>query len=477
MANAGIASGGTVLSMDPRCGRRSSPSTSSAYTGRSRALPHLIESRGYALPVASVAAIAHAPLMSAYCASKAGVDAFADSLRTEVQHHGVDVGCAYFSWIDTEMVRGVDRVSALDKMRSSLKPPFSKTYPVSVAANAVVKGIEGRRKRVSGRAGSTTCSPSAACSSRPSGASAKAMPEIERLYEAESPSAGARGLRARRGRWRGGRALMRRLLPILVVLAVLPATASAATGDLTQLTNPFGCHWFNQTDGVCQATTALHQPESIAISADGTSVYVANAQSESVVHFQRDPATGIINQPDDPTGCVSDTGSGPCVDGERLLFAIAVAVSPDGRNVYAAAANSSGVVILDRDPATGLLSQRTSGTLGCVSSDGSGGACVAAAGLDAVEDLAVSPDGENVYVASENGVVTLNRTEPLGDLQPGGCINEFGTGGCDNGKALWDTRGVTVSPDGKSVFTVSAGAARTTSTPAWPSSLAPAEAR
>ena len=55
--------------------------------------------------------------MSAYCASKAGVEAFADSLRIEVAHHGVDVGCAYFSWIDTEMVRGADRITAFEKMR------------------------------------------------------------------------------------------------------------------------------------------------------------------------------------------------------------------------------------------------------------------------------------------------------------------------------------------------------------------------
>ena len=72
------------------------------------ALPHVIERRGYVLQIASVAAIAHAPFMSAYCASKAGVEAFADCLRTEVAHLGVDVGVAYFSWIDTDMVRGAD---------------------------------------------------------------------------------------------------------------------------------------------------------------------------------------------------------------------------------------------------------------------------------------------------------------------------------------------------------------------------------
>jgi NAD(P)-dependent dehydrogenase (short-subunit alcohol dehydrogenase family) len=156
------------------------------------ALPHLIESRGYALPVASVAAIAHAPLMSAYCASKAGVEAFADSLRIEVAHHGVDVGVAYFSWIDTEMVRGADRISAFEKMRSSLKPPFSKTYPVSVAADAVVSGIERRSKRVCGPGWIKAIQPFRGMIEPAVRREAvPQMPEIERLFEAEVAEHGA----------------------------------------------------------------------------------------------------------------------------------------------------------------------------------------------------------------------------------------------------------------------------------------------
>jgi NAD(P)-dependent dehydrogenase (short-subunit alcohol dehydrogenase family) len=86
--------------------------------------------------------------MSAYCASKAGVEAFADSLRIEVQHHGVDVGCAYFSWIDTEMVRGADRHDFGAHLRGKLSGPFAKTYPVEEAADAVVRGMERRARWV-----------------------------------------------------------------------------------------------------------------------------------------------------------------------------------------------------------------------------------------------------------------------------------------------------------------------------------------
>jgi len=111
-------------------------------------LPHVLERRGYLLAVASVAAIGQAPGMAAYCASKAGLEAFANSLRIEVRHHGVDVGVAYFSWIDTEMVRGADQRGELQSLREELRGPLSTTFPASAAASAVVRGIEQRSRWV-----------------------------------------------------------------------------------------------------------------------------------------------------------------------------------------------------------------------------------------------------------------------------------------------------------------------------------------
>ena len=77
--------------------------------------------------------------MGNYAAAKAGVEAFADSLRVELHHHGVDVGVGYFSWIDTEMVAGTDRHPALG-FRAKLPGPFGKTYPVSKVGDAVRDG-------------------------------------------------------------------------------------------------------------------------------------------------------------------------------------------------------------------------------------------------------------------------------------------------------------------------------------------------
>jgi NAD(P)-dependent dehydrogenase (short-subunit alcohol dehydrogenase family) len=149
IANAGIATGGSVLSIDPAAWERVVEVNLLGSWRTVRAtLPHVIERRGYVLQVASVAAIAHAPFMSAYCASKAGVEAFADSLRTEVAHLGVDVGVAYFSWIDTDMVRGADARPGIGTMRKRIGGPAGKTYPLSDVAAAVTQGVERRSRHV-----------------------------------------------------------------------------------------------------------------------------------------------------------------------------------------------------------------------------------------------------------------------------------------------------------------------------------------
>src|SRR6187431_3157810 len=107
MANAGIAPGGMVRSTDPAAFERTIEVNLLGVWRTVRAtLPHVIDRQGYVLVIASLAAAIHGPGMAAYSASKAGAEAFANSLRSEVRHLGVDVGVGYFSFIDTDMVRG-----------------------------------------------------------------------------------------------------------------------------------------------------------------------------------------------------------------------------------------------------------------------------------------------------------------------------------------------------------------------------------
>jgi NAD(P)-dependent dehydrogenase (short-subunit alcohol dehydrogenase family) len=152
VANAGIAIGGPFLYSDARAFTRVIEVNLLGSVATARAfLPALVESRGYLLQVASLAALTPAPMMAAYSASKAGVEAFAHAVRAEVAHHGVRVGVAYLSWTDTDMVRGADENAALRLMRAGLPFPAGRTSPAGPVADALVDGIARRAPRVYGQ--------------------------------------------------------------------------------------------------------------------------------------------------------------------------------------------------------------------------------------------------------------------------------------------------------------------------------------
>ncbi|MET9631376.1 SDR family oxidoreductase [Lentzea sp. NPDC006480] len=149
IANAGIAATGFVRSMDPKAFERViEVNLLGVWRTVRTALPHLIRSRGYCLVVSSLAAIVHIPGNAAYSAAKAGCEAFADSLRAEVRHLGVDVGTAYFSWISTDMVNSADEHPVFGKLRKGMPGVAGKKYPVRNVGRAVVRGVEKRAKAV-----------------------------------------------------------------------------------------------------------------------------------------------------------------------------------------------------------------------------------------------------------------------------------------------------------------------------------------
>jgi NAD(P)-dependent dehydrogenase (short-subunit alcohol dehydrogenase family) len=112
-------------------------------------LPHVVDRRGYVLITASLAAVLHAPPLSHYAASKAGVEAFGNAVRMEYRHKGVDVGVAYFGFIDTPMVQRGKSDPILARFEQEQGQNFiGKTYPLSSAAGAVIKGMETRGRRV-----------------------------------------------------------------------------------------------------------------------------------------------------------------------------------------------------------------------------------------------------------------------------------------------------------------------------------------
>ena len=149
VANAGVAAGGPFTDSDPDVLAARHRGQPDRWFVTARAfLPALVESRGYFLQIASLAAITPAPMMSAYCASKSGVEAFAHSLRAEVGHKGVRVGVGYLSWTDTDMVRGADEDEVMRDLRARLPWPTNRTYPLEPAVDRIVAGIERRSPHV-----------------------------------------------------------------------------------------------------------------------------------------------------------------------------------------------------------------------------------------------------------------------------------------------------------------------------------------
>ncbi|MER5197541.1 SDR family oxidoreductase [Streptomyces sp. NPDC002755] len=149
VANAGIAQGGPFASADMASWRRviDVNVTGSALTARAF-LPDLVETAGYYLQIASLASIGAAPLMSAYCTSKAGVEAFAHALRAETAHHGVAVGIAYLNWTDTDMIRDADRHAVLRELRAHMPAPARRVYPAEFVATRLATAVERRRTAV-----------------------------------------------------------------------------------------------------------------------------------------------------------------------------------------------------------------------------------------------------------------------------------------------------------------------------------------
>jgi DNA-binding beta-propeller fold protein YncE len=173
-----------------------------------------------------------------------------------------------------------------------------------------------------------------------------------------------------------------------------------------------------------------------------------------------------------PGGCLvapeagsSASGTSGCAVGNALVGAHAVAVSPDGANVYVAggtagtsvATSFGAVVILKRDQATGAISET-----GCLSSDGTdgrdgaSGACTPTPSLLGADGVAVSPDGSTVFVSSSSSasVVAFSRNPATGALTRLGCFQGDPRPGAPCGAAnlFSSSSALAVSADGSALY-------------------------
>jgi DNA-binding beta-propeller fold protein YncE len=225
--------------------------------------------------------------------------------------------------------------------------------------------------------------------------------------------------------------------------------------------------------------SGLDAPFGLALSADGTSLYVAARDDDAVARFTRDPDTGGLTY----EGCISGESASDCThvpsattDGldSGLDELYALAVSPDGASVYAVSERDDAVVRFTRDTDTGAL-----GYEGCITGETeSGAACTeiasatstgASSGLDKARSVAVTPDGASVYVASpaDDAMARFDRDRGTGALTYRGCLSaelETTVSACDRigsastsgtSSGVDNPQAFVLSPDGVAVYTTS----------------------
>jgi NAD(P)-dependent dehydrogenase (short-subunit alcohol dehydrogenase family) len=150
VANAGIASHGTVLSTSVEALVRVIHVNLIGVIRTVKAtLPHVVARKGYYLLISSAAALATSPGLTAYAASKIGVEHFGNGLRVELAGRGVRVGSAHPSWIDTDLVRDAQAdMRSFTGMLSKLPGPFGRISTIDECATALADAIERRKRKV-----------------------------------------------------------------------------------------------------------------------------------------------------------------------------------------------------------------------------------------------------------------------------------------------------------------------------------------
>jgi 6-phosphogluconolactonase (cycloisomerase 2 family) len=137
--------------------------------------------------------------------------------------------------------------------------------------------------------------------------------------------------------------------------------------------------------------------EGMAMSPEGTHLYVTGSYHAVVAVFARDPDTGqleFVELHQDGRDGISG------MDGP-----VGIAVSPDGTNVYVAGFYGDTLVVFEREPATGRLRWVETYHHGTFRG-----------WLRNAFGLTVSPDGRHVYVVTDRGVSTYRRQQPSGRL-------------------------------------------------------------
>jgi DNA-binding beta-propeller fold protein YncE len=138
----------------------------------------------------------------------------------------------------------------------------------------------------------------------------------------------------------------------------------------------------------------LGDAQGIALSGDGANLYVAGQSEDAIVVFDVDAATGALSH----RQTIKDTAQGGSAD--SLRNPVAVAVSVDGANVYAAS---------DSDARVAAFTRGAQGELVFIND--------ASPIISGLSDMVLSPDGMVLYVSatdSQNDGVALMAFDEMG---------------------------------------------------------------
>ncbi|MFZ2511974.1 MAG: SDR family NAD(P)-dependent oxidoreductase [Gordonia sp. (in: high G+C Gram-positive bacteria)] len=113
------------------------------------ALEHVMANRGQIVLMSSVFAFINGMGTIPYAMSKAAVEQLGRALRIELTDAGVSVLTAYFSLVDTDMIKtGVDEDPVVLELLGTLPTAMLKRVTPQSAATAIADGLERRKPRV-----------------------------------------------------------------------------------------------------------------------------------------------------------------------------------------------------------------------------------------------------------------------------------------------------------------------------------------
>ena len=202
------------------------------------------------------------------------------------------------------------------------------------------------------------------------------------------------------------------------------------------------------SDGVCSDVDGISSPDALALTSDGRWLYATSRTSSSLTWFERDPTSGALTQ----RGCLKSFAwpGERCITAPLLGGADGVVISPDGRWVFVSAARSGSLTAYQRDAANGQVTR-----VSCVSDTGSDGLCENAAGLRAVADLTITPDGQKLLaVAPKVGAVDEFDVGSDGTLREHTCFGDpVAAGGqCTEVSSLGGAASAVLSADGRDLY-------------------------